>query len=234
MSVENFNCIKTHKSSFRGTFLYIFFVCLSLTLIYNLQIIPALMPLTKANITTEITRELQSIVDMYLSSEKDIDFVKLIYDSNKNVSALKTDTQKITLANSKIVQQAVNSLCKNDCITVNIPLGTLSGGAIFSGKGPNIKIKVKISPEVISHIENEFYESGINQTIHRIVAKINVKTYALLPFSAKEFNVSAKFCLAETVIVGKVPDAYTKINRIDDELSESDIDDIYDFGATLN
>ena len=54
-----------------------------------------------------------------------------------------------------------------------------------------------------------------------------------MPMSTQTMNVTTKYCVAETVIVGEVPDAYTKINRLDDELSESDIDDIYDFGATL-
>jgi len=37
-----------------------------------------------------------------------------------------------------------------------------------------------------------------------------------------------------TVIVGDVPDAFTQIVRLTDDITESDIDDIFDFGAELN
>ena len=235
MSCETFKCLASRKKTRSGKlFRAVSFICLSLTLIYNFQIIPALIPFAKANISTEITKTMQSVVKSCIESGGYTDFVRLSYNADGNVTSLETNYASIALTNSKLTEAAVKILCDNDLLTVRIPLGTLSGGAIFAGKGPDIKIKVKISPKITTEIENEFYESGINQTLHRIVAKINVKTYALLPMLTKEIDIPTKICLAETVIVGKVPDAYTKINRLDDELEESDIDDIYDFGATLN
>ncbi len=235
MASEHFKCTKQKcKLALTKGIMAVVFICLSLTLIYNFQIIPALIPFAKANISTEITKTMQSVVKNCIESGGYTDFVRLSYSTDGNVTALETNYESIALINSRLTESATKILCDNDLLTVRIPLGTLSGGAILAGKGPDIKIKVKISPKITTAIENEFYESGINQTLHRIVAKINVKTYALLPMSTREIEVPTEICLAETVIVGKVPDAYTKINRHDNELEESDIDDIYDFGATLN
>lgn len=235
MSFETFRCTGARKSNrFVKMFCFLLFICLSLTLIYNCQIIPSLIPFAKAKISTEITKVVQNVVKSCVKNGDYSDFIRLSYNTEGNVTALETNYAAIALTNSELTDGTVKELSKNNLITVEIPLGTLSGGTILAGKGPDIRIKVKISPKITSEIENEFYESGINQTLHRIVAKINVKTYALLPMSPREIEVPTKICLAETVIVGKVPDAYTKINRLDDELEESDIDDIYDFGATLN
>lgn len=238
MPSERFKCVNLRKAGakqvvFRAIAVLIF-VCLSLTLVYNFQIIPALIPFAKARISTEITKKMQNVIGECISSGHYSDFVNLTYNAEGNVTSLQTDSAGIALANSNITKSAISSLANNNTLTVRIPLGTLSGGAVLAGKGPDIKIKVRVSPKVTASIENEFYESGINQTLHRIVARLDVKTYALLPLFPQEIDVTTEYTLAETVIVGRVPDAYTKINRLDDELSESDIDDIYDFGATLD
>jgi len=238
MSCERFQCSNPHKKAtrktvFKGT-CALAFVCLSLTLIYNLQIIPALIPFAKAKISTEITRTVQSVVKKCVKDGGYTDFVRLTYNADGNVTSLETNYSNLATTSSEIIESATKVLSENDLFAIGIPIGTLSGGAILAGKGPDIKIKVKVSPKVTINIENEFYESGINQTLHRIVVVIDVNTFALLPMTKKEIKVTTKVCLAETVIVGKVPDAYTKINRFDDEFEESDIDDIYDFGATLD
>ena len=64
-----------------------------------------------------------------------------------------------------------------------------------------------------------------------MVARVEAEVYALIPAATQKFTVKADYCIAETVIIGKVPDAYTKINRFADDIAESEIDDIYDFGA---
>lgn len=203
-------------------------------LIYNIQIIPAIIPFAKAQTTTEITMILQGIIQDAVKSNDYNNFVKLNYKENGEVVSLETNTANISTTTSIITKNAISKLCTKERLTVSIPLGTLSGDAFFIGRGPDINIKLAVSKKITTNIENEFFECGINQTLHRIIACIETEVYILLPFSPQKINVSTECCIAETIIVGKVPDAYTKINRVDDELAESDIDDIYDFGATLN
>ena len=54
---------------------------------------------------------------------------------------------------------------------------------------------------------------------------------ALLPGAVRTFAVPTDVCVAETVIVGKVPEAYTRIDRFSSDVSEAEIDDIADYGA---
>lgn len=215
---------------------FLLFICLSLTLIYNIQIIPALIPLAKANATTAVTLEMQKIIGACVTERSYGDFVKLNYDTNGDVVSLETNTGCIALLTADITESAINSLCKNNSLNVSIPIGNLTGGAIFTGKGPAIDIDITVSKKIVCNIKNEFYESGINQTLHRIIAEVETEVYALVPMSPQTVTVVTQYCIAETVIVGDVPSAYTKINRLseDDDLEESDIDDIFDFGAVLD
>ena len=228
---EVFHCRKSKKLSlgfFKRTVVFLLFLAVSLALIYNLQIIPVLTPYAKAKASTEITAAVQDVIQKTVSNES---FTNLQYDSNGNVVSLQTDTAKLSMLNATITEAIINKLGKNDSLTVKIPLGNLSGGAFFTGKGPDISIPLAQTPKITCRIENEFYESGINQTLHRIVAKVNVDAFILIPISPESISVETDYCISETVIVGKVPDAYTKINRLSEDISESEIDDIYDFGA---
>ena len=202
-------------------------------LIYNFQIVPSLIPLTVAQTTSDVTYEIQKIISECVAKGYYDDIVTLKYNSNGGVVSLETNAGKIALLTSEITKSVLSSIGKTSKLIVAIPLGNLTGGAIFTGKGPDINIKLLLSPKINCRIENEFNESGINQTLHRIVAVVETDVYALVPAKKQNIKVETRYCIAETVIIGDVPDAYTKINRLDDELSESDIDDIYDFGATL-
>lgn len=233
METAVFACTRRSKRFlhfFRRFSAFLLFLLISAVLIYNLQIMPALFPLTKTIATTEITRGFQRAIRL-ASEETDFDFIRLSYDSEGGVTALQTDTAAIAVASASITEAAIQTLCREKQVVVQIPIGNLSGGALFMGRGPNISVPITVSKAITCEIENEFYDSGINQTVHRIVAEIETEAYALLPFSVKKFPIEAEVCLAETIIVGRIPDAYTKINRLGEDLAESDIDDIFDFGA---
>ncbi len=238
MASEIFSCSQKQKRTLLSKKIAIFSVVLLifLTLIYNFQILPVLIPLAKSRAATEITANVQSIIKEHAKSNEYKSFVKLNYGSDKSVVSLETNTAAISAEASSIAEDVTASLVKDIKTTVSIPIGNLSGTPLLMGRGPNVNIKFALTKRVTCEIENEFYESGINQTLHRIVAKIYTDVYVLLPFFAEDTTVVTEYILAETIIVGKVPDAYTKINRLseDDDFEESDIDDIFDFGATLN
>ena len=237
MTAVSFPCKRKRKKSFftlvRKSICLLLLLCLSLTLIYNFQIIPILIPLTEAQTTTEVTKILQKVICETVA-QADLAFVRLQYGKEGSVVSLETNASAIALVTGKITDAAVHALCSSDRITVKIPVGNLSGGALLTGRGPSISVPLAVSPKITCEIENEFYECGINQTLHRVIAEIEVEANILLPISSRKIPIETEYCIAETVIVGKVPDAYTKINRLNDDISESELDDIYDFGASAN
>ena len=235
MKSSTFPCNRTYTHKFcrfKKAIAFFVFSVISLALIYNLQIIPALIPFARATASTEITKQIQAVIRKCISEKEYGEIVKLNYDNNGNVVSLQTDTASIAALTSDITEQSILALSENNKLNVAIPIGNLTGGAVFTGKGPPINIKVAISKKINCRIKNEFLESGINQTLHRIVIVVDTEIHALVPSAAQSTKVTTEYCVAETVIVGTVPEAYTKINRLNDELEESDIDDIFDFGAS--
>ena len=56
---------------------------------------------------------------------------------------------------------------------------------------------------------SEFTESGINQTLHQIYLDINTDIDIITPFNIIGNSYQTRVLLAESIIVGKVPESYT-------------------------
>ena len=126
---------------------------------------------------------------------------------------------------------AVLEQLENDVLSISLPLGSVIGGDLFAGAGPNLSVGVFVSRGASARIESEFTELAINQSLHRLLFCVEVDMTVMLPTRPKTLRVLLRFPIAETVIVGEVPDAYTEIRRLTDDITESEINDIYDFGA---
>ncbi len=91
---------------------------------------------------------------------------------------------------------------------VSIPLGTLSGIEFLSGRGPRVKLKMLPSSYVESALVNKFDTAGINQTQHQIMIEFTVTMTAILAPYSTTVDVVTNVCIAETIIIGTVPDTY--------------------------
>ena len=208
------------------------FLLISCVLIYNLQILPVLLPLAKARCTTELTEAINRIVRERMQTNGDgyADFVRLHFGEDGSVVSVETNSPRLAKLSGDVASDAAVALTK-ERMTVRIPLGSLSGSALLSGKGPDVRVRLAISQKITCTVHGDFAESGINQTLHRVLLRVTVEVTALLPGAVRTFAVPTDVCVAETVIVGKVPEAYTRIDRFSSDVSEAEIDDIADYGA---
>ena len=65
---------------------------------------------------------------------------------------------------------------------------------------------LSLTGNVSCDIKNSFTTAGYNQTLHRMMLLVSAKVYVFLPGNEGVTNVKTEFCIAETVIVGAVPD----------------------------
>ena len=78
----------------------------------------------------------------------------------------------------------------------------------FSGRGPEISLKLHQVGAVDTEIHSEFISEGINQTKHRISVLVTVEISAILPLHSTDIKISDEFLVSETVIVGEIPNVY--------------------------
>ncbi|MBO5409968.1 MAG: sporulation protein YunB, partial [Clostridia bacterium] len=84
--------------------------------------------------------------------------------------------------------------------------GSATGLTVLSGLGPVIDVSVSYSSSTESDFENEFTAVGMNQTQHRVMLSVTSNILMALAGGRVANTVTTTFCVAQTVIVGTVPD----------------------------
>ena len=126
-----------------------------------------------------------------------------------NITALHSNMAEFNRLQSAITQDVLTRLDQVADTDLKIPIGTLTGSALLVGRGPSVRIRMQSVGSCSAHFENQFDQAGINQTTHRILLCVDVSISILLPGFRTSTQVSNAFSVAETVIVGAVPDSYT-------------------------
>ena len=156
--------------------------------------------------------------------------VHLTYSEAGNVTALQTDITSMNILQSNITNRIVQQILTFDNQTVDVPIGTLLGGPFFSGRGPEVEIKIIPASFIETQIVNRFDSAGINQTRHQIFLNVKLTVSAVIPGYSVTSDVNTNVLLAETVIVGAVPEAFTEVSDGTDPM----VGLIQDYGAEGN
>lgn len=102
---------------------------------------------------------------------------------------------------------------------VRISLGSATGFPLFAGKGPSMVVNVEPAGSVSSEFFTEFTAAGINQSRHRIYMQLSATVRIVIPTGAKLVQVNTMVPIAETVIVGEVPDSFIHVPSMSDALN---------------
>lgn len=133
---------------------------------------------------------------------------KIEKDSDGNVSMIEMNMYRVNIIISDIAYYIQEQMKQPENSVVSIPLGSFTGIDLFSGCGPNIKIKVVLLGTVETDLRSEFISKGINQTLHRVYLQIDCPVQILSSYKTISENVSNQFLLAENVIIGEIPSTY--------------------------
>jgi len=127
------------------------------------------------------------------------------------ITAVTADMEQLNRIRSQAVRVALDTVASVDVHTLGVPLGSLFDFDLLWAKGPDIEVHSLVAGIVTAGVRSDFYSAGINQTMHRIMLDVEVPLTVLLPGSSGKTQVSASVCVAETVIVGRVPETYLNL-----------------------
>lgn len=147
------------------------------------------------------------------------DLMTVILDDNGRVSVMRADTAKMNeLATTSAlrVQQNLSEIAEAG---ISIPLGAALGGQLFAGSGPRITVRIVPVGAVSTEFKSEFSAAGINQTRHRIFLRIDTTVQMVIPTGTQTAHVSAHVPVAESIIVGEVPDSFVDVANEEDMLN---------------
>lgn len=124
------------------------------------------------------------------------------------VSAIEINAVEMNGLKTRLTNAVSKRLEEMEDQEIDIPLGTLLGWQVLAGRGPDVKLRVVPASFVESDILDTLETAGINQTQHRIFICFTVEMSAILPGYSTSVTVENQVCVAQTLIVGKVPQFY--------------------------
>lgn len=168
---------------------------------------------TSANVTAELVDGINEAVLKILTDNdtyRDYDnFVEITVGSDGNVSLINVNMLMVNLLTCELIEKTqinVNNLCKEKIY--NVPFYAITGSLMLAQLGKNIEIEVKPIGHVECKLTSTFDGLSINQTRHRIYVDVTAKVKMILPLYVKDLYVKTKIVVAESVIVGKIPEVY--------------------------
>ncbi len=193
-------------------FLFFFIVFLLVFILVCVQLRPIIENITQNEAKQMSVSAVNTTVAEQLSKTgvKYDDMVNIERDDGGKVLAITTNIVKMNELKAAILN-AVQQKMADQHNEVGVPLGTLIGGDLLHGRGPNVPLKLTLSGNVNGEFKSNFEAAGINQTRHQIYLQVHMSVYSFIPGYNTTTEVTTNVVIAETIIVGQVPQTFANI-----------------------
>lgn len=159
------------------------------------------------NSTSDLTNDAiaKQMADGIIQYDRIVYFEK---DLDGRITALKTNMSEVNRLKTDILNIINDEILALDTSDIGIPLGSLFLPEFFSGKGPAIPVHILSIRNSDAVFTSDFSHAGINQTLHQLTMEVSVDVSVLVLAKTESFTVTSEVVVAETVIVGEVPQTY--------------------------
>ena len=140
-----------------------------------------------------------------------IQYDRIVYfekDLNGRITALKTNMSEVNRLKTSILNTINDEILALDTADIGIPIGSLILPEFMSGRGPSIPVQILSIRNSEAAFTSNFTEAGINQTLQQLVMDISVDVTVFVLARTESFTVHSQVVVAETIIVGDVPDTF--------------------------
>ena len=136
--------------------------------------------------------------------------IDLQREENGKIVSIQTNAfavNRVRIAVNQAVTAALADLAEKP---LGVPLGSLTGLALLNGRGPRLPVLINVTGSAETAFENRFESAGANQTQLQIFMKTTLTVLTVFPGGDVKTTYTSTVLLAETVIVGAVPNAYAQ------------------------
>ena len=139
------------------------------------------------------------------------DLVSFQKNNEGQITALQANVVMMNKLKSALSITVSQKITEIDSAQISVPIGNLMNSEILSGWGPRIPVKLIPVGNVQMDFKNHFETAGINQTKHEIYLEVKGTVGLVLPTIQKSAEVVTTIPVAQTIIVGNVPQSYTNV-----------------------
>lgn len=200
--------------------IFVFFISICFLTYYFCVVSPIIKTYTSAE-TKAIT---EKAINMAVSNviNRSISYDALIdinYSAQGEIVSFSANQYEINTITREIVKEAQNQMNYLGSDGLKINIGTFSGMPFLIGRGPKVKLKLVPIGAVNGEFVSEFDSVGINMTKHTLFLFIIVHVSIVMPIKSYEVYSKNQVLLAESIIVGKVPEVYLNGGSLGESLN---------------
>lgn len=216
------------KKKFTLSYFVIFtvFIVFLVFIITDAQLRPLMKKYAEYNGRLAATKIISTSVYNALNDE-DFTYETLVKVTKNNtgyVSSIETNMAVINRLQATITYNINNDFKNLEKEQITVSTGTLSGINFMNGRGPDVTFMLEPVGYVDSKLVSKFTPAGVNQTQHQIILEVSGKVSAIMPGFKTDFDVVMNYLIAETVVVGDIPESYTYITGDDRDNFEKVLD----------
>lgn len=181
-----------------------------LLLFFRIKYRTAIEELAETQVRNSTSDLINDAIDRQIESGN-IQYDRMVYfekDLNGQITALKTNMSEVNRLKTDILDIINEQILALDTADIGIPIGSLLLPELLSGKGFRIPVLIHSIRNSDAEFSSRFSEAGINQTLQQLNLEVLVDVTVLVLGQTKSFTVSSHVVVAETVIVGQVPNTF--------------------------
>ena len=194
---------------------FIGFLLVLLVLFVALALVRSrLYPVIRSLAETQVKNTASDLINDAIAEQIEagnIQYDRIVYfekDLDGRITALKTNIGEINRLKTDVLNIINDEILTTDESGFGVALGSLFLPEFFSGKGPKLPVRILVIRNSEADFYSDFSEAGINQTLHKLNMQVFLDVTVLVLGSTTEFTISSHMVVAETVIVGDVPETY--------------------------
>ncbi|MTI83876.1 MAG: sporulation protein YunB [Firmicutes bacterium] len=134
------------------------------------------------------------------------DFISWQKDNQGRVAVMQANTVRVNQMQADMALEVLSKLQQLEGEVIAVPLGQILGSYILAHWGPRVPVRIMPIGTVDVQIDDSFTHAGINQTRHKIYLDFTTMVKIAIPLGGGEVKVATQVPVAESVIVGEVPE----------------------------
>ena len=202
--------MRRHFQRFLIRLLLILLVLLVVLALLRSRLYPVIRSLAETQVKNTASDLINDAIAEQIAAGN-IRYDRIVYfekDLNGRITALKTNIGEINRLKTDVLNIINDEILSTDESSLGVALGSLFLPEFLSGKGPKLPVKILVIRNSEADFYSDFSEAGINQTLHKLNMEVFLDVTVLVLGSTTEFAISSHMVVAETVIVGDVPETY--------------------------
>ena len=180
----------------------------------NIKVRPFMVSVTRGYAENVVSNTLNAIIDETMQNE-DFTFVNVIKDSSGRVVAVTMNSADTNVFMTRISIGLKNRIADMEQVEAKIPIGNFLPYPFLAGLGPEVSVKFLVLANTAVSAREEFVSKGINQSLYTLSLHVVTDVGIYIPAMHSSVTVENEVPVAQTLIVGNVPDTYTNVEGVE-------------------